>query len=100
MGERAHADPADHHVAAGFNALGDGDFALARQQLDRAHLAQVHADRIVGAADIGIVEIADGAGFFPARRPRRAGLALGFVLLLVLDDIDAHVVQHGMDVSI
>ena len=36
----------------GLDALGDLDLALAREQLDRAHLAQVHAHRIVGAAEI------------------------------------------------
>ena len=40
---------ADHQLAAGLDALGDGDFAFARQKLDRAHLAQIHAHRIVGA---------------------------------------------------
>jgi len=29
-GQRVLADAADHHVAAGFDALGDGDLALAR----------------------------------------------------------------------
>src|SRR5208337_3389722 len=36
----------DAHLAA-LDALGDFDFALARQQGDGAHLAQVHAHRIV-----------------------------------------------------
>ena len=48
-GQRAFAEPGDHRLAAGLDALGDGDFALARQQLDRAHLAQIHAHGIVGA---------------------------------------------------
>ena len=48
-GQRAFAQARDHRLAAGLDALGDGDFALARQQLDRAHLAQIHAHRIVGA---------------------------------------------------
>ena len=48
-GQRAFAEARDHRLAAGLDALGDGDFALARQQLDRAHLAQIHAHRIVGA---------------------------------------------------
>ena len=48
-GQRAFAQAGDHRLAAGLDALGDGDFALARQQLHRAHLAQVHAHRIVGA---------------------------------------------------
>ena len=48
-GERAFAQALDHGLAAGLDALGDGDLALARQELDLAHLAQVHAHRIVGA---------------------------------------------------
>src|SRR6476661_7182449 len=48
-GERALAQPRDHRLAAGLDALGDGDFALAREQFDRAHLAQIHAHGIVGA---------------------------------------------------
>src|SRR5690606_25274297 len=47
-GQRALAETRDHRLAAGLDALRNRDFALARQQLDRAHLAQVHADRIVG----------------------------------------------------
>ncbi len=48
-GEGAFAQPRDHRLAAGLDALGDGDLALAREQLHRAHVAQVHAHRIVGA---------------------------------------------------
>src|SRR5471030_1953297 len=47
--QRAFAKACDHRLAAGFNSFGDGDFALARQQLDRTHLAQIHAHGIVGA---------------------------------------------------
>jgi hypothetical protein len=77
IGERALGDAADHHVAPGLDALGDRDLALAGEQLDAAHLAQIHAHGIVGAADIGVVEIAGGAlaalFLFAARpRPRRA----------------------------
>ena len=61
-GQRAFADAADHHLAAGLDPLGDGDLALAGQQLDRAHFAQVHAHRIVGAADVVVVEVAGGLG--------------------------------------
>ena len=50
-GDRAFAQAPDHGVAAGLDALGDGDLALAGEQFHRAHLAQVHADRIVGAVD-------------------------------------------------
>ena len=47
--QRAFAQACDHRLAAGLDALGDGDFALAREQFDRAHFAQIHAHRIVGA---------------------------------------------------
>src|SRR6185312_12725929 len=63
VGGRALADAADHHVAAGLDALRDGDFALARQQLHAAHLAQIHAHGIVGAADIVVVDVAGGLAF-------------------------------------
>ena len=63
-GERAFAEARDHGLAAGLDALGDGDLALARQKLDRAHLAEIHADRIVGA----VGRLLGGLG----RRPRSA----------------------------
>ena len=63
-GERALAEPGDHRLAAGLDALGDGDLALAGEQLDRAHLAQVHAHGVVGAVG--------GLGASRPRRRRRA----------------------------
>ena len=45
----ALAEPGDHRLAASLDALGDGDFALARQEFNRAHFAQIHSDRIIGA---------------------------------------------------
>jgi hypothetical protein len=36
------------------DALGDLDFAFAREQLDRAHLAHVHPDRVGRAAEFRI----------------------------------------------
>ena len=106
-GQRALAQARDHRLAAGLDALGDGDFALARQQLDRAHLAQIHAHRIVGAVGRLLLGGRGGDG--------RAGLLgklvgvllgvgggrLGFGLLavlVVLDDVDAHVGEHRHDV--
>jgi hypothetical protein len=50
-GERAFAQTGDHCLKAGLDALGDGDLALAREQPNRAHLAQIHAQRVVGALD-------------------------------------------------
>ena len=68
--QRAFAQAADHHVAAGLDALGDRDLALARQQLDGAHLAQIHAHWVVGAPEAFLVDV--------------AGLLLG-LLALALD---------------
>jgi hypothetical protein len=59
-GQRAFAQAGDHRLAASLDALGDGDFALARQKLDRAHLAQVHAHRVVGA--VGRLFLGRGRG--------------------------------------
>ena len=50
-GERALAQAGDHRLAAGLNTLGDGDLTLAREQPNRAHLAQIHAHRVVAALD-------------------------------------------------
>ena len=70
--------PGDHRLAAGLDALGDGDFALARQKLDRAHLAQIHAHRIVGA--VGRLG-ASGRGDRGARRGLDELAALGLFLV-------------------
>jgi len=88
----ALAQTGDHGVAAGLDALGDGDLALAAEQLDRAHLAQIHAHRVVGA-------IVGGLGF----RLGHGGVgALGHLapggllaVLFGLDDVDPHLRQHG-----
>ena len=97
----------DHRLAAGLDALGDGDFALARQELDRAHLAQIHAHRIVGAlGGLG------GAGRDRGRARRLDEFAaLGLLLVgglggflfrlfrvLVVDDVDAHLAEHRVHV--
>ena len=106
-GERALAQAGDHGLAAGLDALGDGDLALAREQLDRAHLAQIHAHGIVGALGgflllgggdglgrdldqfaVIIVVIALFIGLFVAV----------FAVIVVLDDGDAHLGDHGEDV--
>src|SRR6266403_1776068 len=45
--DRRARDGLHHHELSAFDALRDGDFALARQQRHGAHLAQVHAYGIV-----------------------------------------------------
>ncbi len=103
-GQRALAQARDHRLAAGLDALGNGDFALARKQLDRTHFAQIHAHGVVGAlARLGFL----GLGRRGARDLDEFALALflfGFLArllggflglgLLGLDDVDAHLVEH------
>ena len=106
-GQRAFAQAGDHRLAAGLDALGDGDFALARQQFDRTHFAQIHAHGIVGAVGGLGGARRDGAWRAGAstRSPpsgssssARGGFFLGLVGFLGLDDVDAHFVEHGVDV--
>jgi hypothetical protein len=56
----ALAQAGDHGLAAGLDAFCDRDFALAGQELDRSHFAQIHAHRIVGPLA--------GLGFLGLRR--------------------------------
>ena len=103
-GQRVLAEPRDHGLAAGLDALGDGDLALARQKLHRAHLAQVHAHRIVGAVGSlsALCLLGDGGA---GRRHQLAafrflfglfvrGFRLALVGLVGLDDVDPHVGEH------
>ncbi len=107
--QRAFAQAGDHRLAAGFDALGDGDLALARQQLDRAHLAQIHPHRIVGALDRlgaaggdrgrarGLDQLA-GLGLLLVGGGLGSGFLLGFFGVLAVDDVDAHLAEHRVHV--
>ena len=102
-GQRAFAQPCDHRLAAGLDALGDGDFAFARQQFDRAHLAQIHADGIVGAlAGLGLLDFGDG---LLRDLDKLVVGVVGLVFLFLVGvglfgfgDVDAHVREHRHDV--
>ena len=103
-GQRIFAQARNHRLAASLDALGNRNFAFARQKLHRAHFAQVHAHRIICA--IGRL-FGRGRGW-----QRRAGcfdqigaglfflFALGLFLgrfgfgLFLLDNIDAHIIEH------
>ncbi len=103
-GQLAFAEARDHRLAAGLDALGDGDFALAREQLDGAHLAQIHPHGIVGAlAGLGFLDLGDG--LLGDLDQLVVGVVLGLFLLfflavgvLGLGDVDAHVREHRHDV--
>ena len=81
-------------LAGDFDLLGQGDFLLAGEQRDFAHLGEVHAHRIVDAAavaflvDEGQVEFAD-LGFGLGGVPRRRGPGFAFLGLRLVDQFDA-----------
>ena len=95
-GQRAFAQAADHHVAPGFDPLGDGNFAFAGQQFNAAHFTQIHADRVIGAPDAFLIHIAAGFFFFLTIRARR-GLdqrAFAFFRFFSFGYRDAGFAQH------
>ena len=93
-GQRAFAQARDHGVASGLDPLGDGNLALAAQQFDRSHLAQIHAHRIVGA----VQRFRGGARYGHFARGGRGfhklARRLALFGLVILDDVDAHFGQH------
>jgi len=86
------------------DALGDGDFALAGQQLHRAHLAHVHAYRVGGAAAFGVQRSQRGGRFLGgglidlAVARGLAGQQQGFGIRGHFMDGNAHAVDHADDV--
>lgn len=102
-GQRALTETSDHRFAASLDALGNGNFAFARQQLHRAHFAQIHAHRVVRA--VGRLFLLGCGNSGIASRCQFAAFAFGFFVViaffgrrifgvLVLDDVDAHVGKH------
>ena len=97
-GQRALAEPEDHRVATRLDALGNGDLALAAEQLDRAHLAQIHAHRVIRPVELFFLagpkrDLAALAHFSQRRHP-----LLFFLDILGLDDVDAHLAEHRHDI--
>ncbi len=85
--------PGDHRLATGLDALGNGDLALARQQLDAAHLAQIHAHGVVGA--VGRLFLLGGGECLLAGLDEFGGNLLDLLLRLFLfHHVDAHFRQH------
>ncbi len=104
-GDRAFAQAPDHRVAAGLDPLGDGDLALAAEQLDRAHLAKIHPDGIVGAVDRLLLLLDDEALAVRAVVLAGGGVDLGllrFLLVVVgflrFHHIDPHFIEGRHDV--
>jgi len=98
-GERARRNGLHHMAQTFLDALGDFDFALAGEQVDRAHFAHVHAHRIGGAAEFRIdrgqrllgfghhVFVCDGGGGSLHQQ--------GFGIRRLVVDLDAHIVDHA-----
>ncbi len=85
------------------DALGNGNFALAGQQLDGAHFTHVHAHRIGCAADFGFHGRQRRRGFFRRRivvRITGGGVIedQGVRIRRFFVHLDAHVVDHVDDV--
>ncbi len=104
--QRAFAQAANHFITASLNALGNGNLTLAGEQFHCAHLAQIHAHRVIRAAKIFCVDVPGGGFGF-----RFLGVVLGLFILgffgllgfgvvtfLVLDDLNSHFGQHRHDV--
>ena len=97
--ERVLAQRLVDHPLALLDALGDLDLALAVEQRHRAHLAQVHAHRVVGllvlveredlaAPRFLLVEVADR---------RRFDLLAVVVALRAVEDVDLELVEAAVD---
>ena len=85
--ERRARDRLDDGELAALDAPRDLDFAFAREQRHRAHLAQVHADRIVGLVERARRQIElELLGAFGRAVDR---LVVPQVLLVGVDDLDA-----------
>jgi hypothetical protein len=95
---RAGRDRHDHVLEAVLDALGDLDLALARQELDAAHLAHVHAHRVGRAAELAVERARGGFGFLLDVLGRRGGRRLRHQQRVgigrLVEDLDAHVADH------
>ncbi len=101
-GGRAGRDGHDHVLQAVFDTLGDLDFAFAGQQLDRAHFAHVHADRVGGAAEIGVHGGERSFGFVfdvvvVGRNRRVLAHQQGFGVGGLVIDRDTHIAERADD---
>src|SRR6202521_1809643 len=74
--DRRARDGLHHHELPALDALGDGDFALARQQRHGAHLAQVHADGVVSLFEGPRSQIEIAAAFVGVRVVLDDGVAI------------------------
>ena len=78
-------------LLAGFDALGDFDFLLAREQLEVAHLLEVEPDRIGRLAER--IASAAGLGFFGSSLASASTSPSAPSVGNFLEDLDVHVLE-------
>ncbi len=93
-GQRALAQGLEHGVAPGLDALGDLDLALAREQLDRAHLAQIHPHRVVGPAEVLLVDRGRALLLLALALEISLRPAGAVAALVIAADAHAHLLEH------
>src|SRR6266498_1996438 len=94
-GDRGREDRGEHLLLALLDPLRDLDLALAREQGDRAHLAQVHADGIVGLAVAGVLLLLLLLGLVRVLLLRLGRLVRELHLLLgAVHDLDVVLAEH------
>ncbi len=84
--ERGARNRLDDRQLAALDAAGDLDFSLAGEQRHRAHLAEIHADRIVGLVERARREIE--LELFGAFGGPVEALFVPEILLIGVDDLD------------
>ncbi len=89
----AFEDFAAEALAGDFDLLGQGDFLLALEQGDLAHLRQVHAHRIVDAPAVILVEEAD-VEFGADLVVEHGAAALALLGLRLVDQLDTLIFQQ------
>ena len=98
-GERGGQRGARRLVLALLDALGEGDLALAREEGDLAHLAEVEPDRVLGAADRPRREVDAPVGrLVVVDLGRRLDLGGQADALGRVDQLDVHGAEHQHDV--
>ena len=91
--ERRARDRFDDRQLAALDAARDLDFALAREQRHRAHLAQVHADRVVGLVERARRQV-ELELLGPFRRAVDRLDVVAQVFLIGVDDLDARAAER------
>ena len=101
-GQRALAEALDHRLAAGLDALGDGDFALAEssstEPISRRYMRTGSSVRSLPSRVLDLLATAVPVFSASSVDLLFRGVGLGLFDLVLVDDVDAHVREHRHDV--